>query len=295
MANELTLNKPQVNVGLVTRTCTIPPTVAGGYVAGGLFNAQVQVSFPQALNVGTSAGSGAGLGAGSGGGALGGFALGGDIPMSAAGSIAASLSDQGVVYTAVNAGVAGNDIAIELVNPGADGALAINVVGKSIIVTLAVSTTITTTAAQLIAALNLDSNASALIVASGSGAVPLTALVTTSLNGGSAAIAASGAGATGQGFGPADSGYQQPPVYVSSNDQGSAVSSALTITVVNTTTSTTYLTSTVPTSSQSFLKFKVPFSPAIANVITITLSSANASDAVLNGVVSEITVAQGFN
>lgn len=182
MANELTLNQPQPNVGLVTRTCTIPSTVAGGYPAGGLFNAQVQVSFPQGVNTGTSAGSGHGLGAGAGGG---------------------------------GEGFTGGDLG-------------------------------------------------------------------------------TGHGGVGQGFG-AGNGYQQPPANVTSNPQGPAVSSALSITIVNTTQSVTYYTSTAPTISQSFLKFKVAFSPAIGDVITITLSSANASDAILNGVVSKITVAQGFN
>lgn len=182
MSNVLFLNKPQVAAGIQTFTMTIPTTLPGGYVTGGLFNAQVQVSFPQALPVGTSAGSGAGLGAGSGGG---------------------------------GEGFTGGDLG-------------------------------------------------------------------------------TGHGGVGQGFG-AGNGYQQPPTYIGSNPQGPSVSSALSITVVNTTQSITYLTSTAPTVSQEFLKFKVAFLPAAGDVITITLSSANASDKALNGLISTVTVAQGFN
>jgi hypothetical protein len=182
MSNVLTLNQPQVNTGLVTCICTIPATVAGGYVAGGIFNAQLQVSVPQALPTGTSAGSGAGLGAGAGGG---------------------------------GEGFTGGDLG-------------------------------------------------------------------------------TGHGGVGQGFGAGNS-YQQPPANVTTNAQGPSVTSALSVTVVNTTQSITYYTSTTPTPFQDYLKFKTTFQPAIGDVITITLSSANASDKTLNGVISTITVAQGFN
>lgn len=182
MSNVLTLSQPQVNVGLVTCTCTIPSTVPGGYPTGGLFNAQVQVSFPQALATGSAAGSGKGLGAGSGGG---------------------------------GEGFTGGDLG-------------------------------------------------------------------------------AGHGGVGQGFG-AGNGYQQPPTDVTTNPQGPIVASALSITVVNTTQSVTYYTSTTPVPTQDFLKFKTSFKPAVGDVITVTLSSANASDSTLNGVISTITVAQGFN
>jgi len=182
MSNVLFLDQPQVGVGLTTSTITIPSTVPGGYTTGGLFNAQIQVTFPEAVATGSGAGSGQGLGSGAGGG---------------------------------GEGFTGGDLG-------------------------------------------------------------------------------TGHGGVGQGFG-AGNGYQQPPVFVSTNPNGPAVSSALSITVVNTTTSTTYYTSTTPTVTQSALQFKVAFLPAIGDVITITLSSANASDKVLNGLISTITVAQGFN
>lgn len=182
MSNPLVLNQPQVGVGLQTFTITIPTTLPGGFTTGGLFNAQVQVSFPEALPTGTSAGSGAGLGAGAGGG---------------------------------GEGFTGGDLG-------------------------------------------------------------------------------TGHGGVGQGFG-AGNGYQQPPAYVTTNAQGSTVTSALSITVVNGTGPVTYYTSTAPAIGQSGLKFKVAFKPAAGDVITVTLSSANASDKVLNGLVSTVTVAQGFN
>lgn len=182
MSNVLVLNQPQVNAGLVTCICTIPSTVAGGWAAGGIFNAQVQYAVPEAVPSGSSSGSGKGLGAGAGGG---------------------------------GEGFTGGDL-----GPGHGG--------------------------------------------------------------------------VGQGFGDGN-GYQQPPEYISSNPQGPIVSSDLEITVVNTTQSQTIYTSTIPSAYQSAGQFKVPFVPTIGDVITITLSSSNASDKVLNGLVSTITVAQGFN
>lgn len=182
MSNVLVLSQPQVNVGLVTCVCTIPTTLPGGYATGGMFNAQVQYTVPQAVPVGTSSGSGAGLGAGAGGG---------------------------------GEGFTGGDLG-------------------------------------------------------------------------------TGHGGVGQGFGVGN-GYQQPPINITANPQGPAVASNLEITVVNTTQTITYYTATIPSPYQSAEQFKVAFVPAPGDVITITLSSSNTSDKVLNGVKSTITVAQGFN
>lgn len=104
----------------------------------------------------------------------------------------------------------------------------------------------------------------------------------------------SGHGGVGQGFG-AGNGYQQPPANVTSNPQGPAVSTGLSLTVVNTTTSTTIFTMTGFTVTQSFQKFKVNFQAAASDVITITYSSSTVSDKTFNGLVSTTTVAQGFN
>ncbi len=94
----------------------------------------------------------------------------------------AVLVNQGVTYTAATAGVDGNDITIELIDPGVDSALIIDVTDTAISVTLAYAlAAITTTASQLVTALNLDAGVAALIVASGAGASPLTALTETPL------------------------------------------------------------------------------------------------------------------
>lgn len=103
-----------------------------------------------------------------------------------------------------------------------------------------------------------------------------------------------GHGGVGQGFG-AGNGYQQPAINVTTNPQGPAVTSALSITVVNTTQSSTIYTSTSFVPSQDYLKFKVNFQAAASDVITITYSSANASDKTLNGLQSTTTIGQGFN
>lgn len=103
-----------------------------------------------------------------------------------------------------------------------------------------------------------------------------------------------GFGGVGQGFG-ASNGYQQPSVNITTNPQGASVSSSLVITIVNTTTSTTLYTSTSFVPTQDYLKFKIPFQAALNDVITITYSSAGASDKTLNGLVSTTTIGQGFN
>lgn len=293
MSTILSLNQPTVGIGLQTYTTTIP--------VAGLYSAKIQCSVPQALATSLGAGAGVGLGSGSGGGTLSGFAIGGAPKVSAVPAVpavAASLVDQTITYTALAAGLAGNDIAIELLDPGTSASLSINTVGKSIIVTLANSgSAITTTRAQLVAAINADSNASLLIIAAGSGATAMTALATTQLTGGLdavPAVVASGAGAVGQGFGAASDGYQQPPASVLTSALGAVVSSSLVVTVVNTTTSTTILTAPAINPSQDALKASVSFTAALNDVITITYSSSAASDKVLNGVKSITTIQQGF-
>ncbi len=97
----------------------------------------------------------------------------------------AVLTNQGVVYTAQDAGIDGNDISIELIVPEVDGALDIDVTDTAISITLEVALgVVVTTAAALITAFNLDAGANALVEASGSGAVPLIALTETPLAGG---------------------------------------------------------------------------------------------------------------
>ncbi len=101
-------------------------------------------------------------------------------------STKSTLVNQGITYTADVYGPDGDDITITLIDPVADGALSILVTDTDISVTLAQAAgVLTTTATQLVTALNLDSNVTDLISISGSGASPLTALVQTSLSGGS--------------------------------------------------------------------------------------------------------------
>lgn len=95
---------------------------------------------------------------------------------------AAVLVNQSITYLANERGVDGNDITITLVDPGVDGTLDIEVTGTDIVVTLAFAAAVVTTDADtLVAALNLDVDASALITASGTGNTPLTALSETPL------------------------------------------------------------------------------------------------------------------
>ncbi len=97
----------------------------------------------------------------------------------------AVLVNQGITYTAATRGIAGNSITIALVNPGTPGAsLTVPaVVGTAIIVNLATDggSAITSTPAEIITALNLVPSVQALIVASGAGASPVTALAATPL------------------------------------------------------------------------------------------------------------------
>lgn len=98
----------------------------------------------------------------------------------------AALTNQGISYTAVLPGSAGNVITITLIDPVADGSLAISVVGNAISVTLAqASGVITTTQDALVAALNGNAPASALIATTGGGSSPMAGLATTHLSGGS--------------------------------------------------------------------------------------------------------------
>jgi hypothetical protein len=99
--------------------------------------------------------------------------------------VASSLLNQGITYTADVRGVDGDDITIEIIDPGGTEALDISVTGTNIVISLATTADVVTTDADaLVAAINLDAPASALITASGSGAVPLVALAETPLAGG---------------------------------------------------------------------------------------------------------------
>lgn len=97
-------------------------------------------------------------------------------------NVQATLVNQAVTYTAVSRGTAGNAVTIRLINPGTTSSLSIVTTGTAIVVTLAYATgAVTTTATSLVAAINGDVSASALVTASGSGASILAALATTPL------------------------------------------------------------------------------------------------------------------
>lgn len=97
-----------------------------------------------------------------------------------------TLVNQGITYTAVKGRGMRPNPSIEISEgSGTSGALSITVTGDAIAIVLArASSAVTTTAAQLIAALIADTAASALVTPSGAGATPLVALAATSLSGG---------------------------------------------------------------------------------------------------------------
>lgn len=110
-----------------------------------------------------------------------------DTPIAFLSPATATLTDQDVTYDAIEPGDAGNDITITLVDPSAnDEPLAIQVTDTDIVVTLETDSggLIVTDADALVLALNDDPSVQALIVASGTGNTPLTALTETPLAGG---------------------------------------------------------------------------------------------------------------
>ena len=98
-------------------------------------------------------------------------------------------------------------------------------------------------------------------------------------------------GGVGQGFGPTN-GYQQPSAAGSNATQGAAVSSSLSI-VVNQNASPIYTAPSL-TPTDSAIQFKTSIVATAADVITVVLSSSAASDKVLNGVSSVVSIGQGL-
>ncbi len=110
-----------------------------------------------------------------------------DITTSA--STYATLTNQTLIYTAVTADTGGNSITIALVDPaGNDQVLAVSVIASAISVSLATGPAgaITTTRAQLVAAINANAAAAALVSVAGAGATAITALSATPLATGAA-------------------------------------------------------------------------------------------------------------
>jgi len=101
-------------------------------------------------------------------------------------------NDNSVLYTAVDAGTAGNSITVAYVDPSAnDAALSVDVTGTDIVVNLATDGggLITSTAAQVITVVNNSAAASALVTAAASGTVTgvVAAVTETALTGGESA------------------------------------------------------------------------------------------------------------
>jgi hypothetical protein len=107
-------------------------------------------------------------------------------------------TNQGLTYTAKDAGDAGNSITIAYVDPeGNDQELSVDVTGTDIVVNLATDETgeITSTATQIKDAIELSVAADALVdvaIVSGAGAGVVTAVAETSLTGGSDAVPGTG-------------------------------------------------------------------------------------------------------
>lgn len=103
----------------------------------------------------------------------------------------ATLTNQGITYTAKNKGTGGNSISITIAAGGPlNRALSVSVTGNAITVTPATGGTgaITSTQAQVRDAVNANTAASALVEATGGGATLITALAATNLSGGTAYV-----------------------------------------------------------------------------------------------------------
>lgn len=105
---------------------------------------------------------------------------------------AATADVGGVTFTAKQAGLAGNSITVEFVDPaGNDKALSVAVSGNAITVNLGTDGTggITSTVDGIVAAINGSAEASALVSAGGTGSTPVSAVGSTSLANGTDAVA----------------------------------------------------------------------------------------------------------
>jgi hypothetical protein len=102
-----------------------------------------------------------------------------------------------------------------------------------------------------------------------------------------------GDGAVGQGFGPAVTGYQQPPVDIHESQTATGpVTSSLVITVKQ--NGTTIYTAPTPTPSQNAIQFKTDFPCTAADSITVNFTSSNANDEQLSGIQANVSIGQGF-
>ena len=100
--------------------------------------------------------------------------------------VKASLTHGNLIFTAQDAGVAGNSITVALVNGGLNQVLGVVVTGTDIVVNVATdgAGAITSTEAEVQNALNNDVDAVALISTSNGGVAVTTAIIATALSGG---------------------------------------------------------------------------------------------------------------
>jgi hypothetical protein len=100
-----------------------------------------------------------------------------------------------------------------------------------------------------------------------------------------------GDGSVGQGFGPDLSGHNQPLADVHTPTTVAGLASALIILVKQ--NGSTIFTAPTLSPAQSALQFKAPVVCSDADVITVTLTSANASDKQLNGTRLTVSIGTG--
>jgi hypothetical protein len=91
-----------------------------------------------------------------------------------------------ITLTAVNAGVSGNAIEAEFVNPGVSASLAVSVTGSLIVVNLATDAggVVTSTPAQVATAINTTAAAAQLVNATSAGVAAMVAIAQAALTGG---------------------------------------------------------------------------------------------------------------
>lgn len=103
-----------------------------------------------------------------------------------------------------------------------------------------------------------------------------------------------GTGSEGQGFGPDNSGYQQPPAAASNATSGPSVESSLVV-LVKQNGSTVLTAPAIAAPGQSSLNFKLALNCTTSDTIEIDMSSSNADDTALNSLKSTAAIDQGLN
>jgi hypothetical protein len=100
-----------------------------------------------------------------------------------------------------------------------------------------------------------------------------------------------GFGGVGQGFGPVPNNYNQPSAQPSNATQGPSVSSSLVITITQ--NSSTIYTSPALSPTQKGTQLKRDFLFSAGDAITVTLTSSNPEDLLLNTLQTTISLGNG--